>query len=259
MLLPLCILLVTLVTAAGFVVRRWWFPPPINEYASWFDSYFNLNLAVTGVVFVLVQLALAWSIARFRNRPARHTEGNNRLEWIWTVSTLVVFVSAAAAGERLWSAFQLTASPTGALVIGVSGKQFAWNFRYTGADGKFGRTKVSLINDASGNPFGLDDSDEASKDDITSSQLHVPAGRPIELRMTSHDVLHNFFVRELRIKQDLVPGMEIPLRFRADKPGTYEIACSELCGLGHHQMRSALVVVTAEEFESWLRGKASER
>lgn len=261
MLLPFFILLVTLITAAGFITKRWWFPAPINEYATQFDSYFAINVLVTGLVFIGVQVVLAWAIVRFRSRgnAVRFTHGNNKLEVVWTVLTLFIFISAAVAGAQLWSAFQLTASPAGALKIDVSGKQFAWNFRYSGADGKFGRTKVTLINDASGNPFGLDDSDAASKDDIMSSQLHVPAGRAVELRLTSHDVLHNFFVRELRIKQDLVPGMEIPLRFRADKPGTYEIACSELCGLGHHQMRSALVVMAPEEFESWLKGKAAER
>lgn len=262
MLLPFLILLVTLITAAGFVTKRWWFPAPINQYAALFDSYFAINVLVTGFVFVAAQVVLAWAILRFRRRgnaAVRFTEGNNKLELVWTVLTLVIFVSAAIAGAQLWSTFQLTASPPDALKIDVSGKQFAWNFRYTGADGKFGRTRVNLINDASGNPFGLDEADPASKDDIMSSQLHVPAGRAIELRLISHDVLHNFFVRELRIKQDLVPGMEIPLRFRADKPGTYEIACSELCGLGHHQMRSAMVVVTPDEFESWLKGKAAER
>lgn len=261
MLLPIFILLVTLITTAGFVTKRWWFPAGINEYAAHFDSYFAVNVLVTGAVFILMQLLLAWAIVRFRDRgkTPQFTEGNNKLEVIWTVGTLAIFVSAAIAGAQLWASFQLTASPANALKIDVSGKQFAWNFRYAGVDGKFGRTKVNLINDASGNPFGLDEADAASKDDIMSSQLHVPAGRPIELRLTSHDVLHNFFVRELRIKQDLVPGMEIPLRFQADKPGTYEIACSELCGLGHHQMRSAMVVMAPDEFESWLKGKASER
>lgn len=260
MLLPHLILLVSLITTAGFVVKRWWFPAPISLYAAHFDSYFAVNVMVTGFVFLAAQIALAYTILRFRNRgrAVQYTEGSNRLEVFWTTATLVIFVTAALAGASLWSETQFS-SAEGALQVDVSGKQFAWNFRYPGADGKFGRTKVQLINDASGNPFGLDDADAASKDDIMSSELHVPAGRLVQLRLGSHDVLHSFFVRELRIKQDLVPGLEIPLRFRADKPGTYEIACSELCGLGHHQMRAALVVQTPEEFESWLRGKAAER
>ena len=96
------------------------------------------------------------------------------------------------------------------------GKQFAWSFRYPGPDGKFGRTDLKLINDAAGNPFGLDEKDPAGKDDIVSASLKVPAGKPIKLIMHSRDVIHNFFVRELRMKQDIVPGMEIPLHFQAD-------------------------------------------
>lgn len=261
MLLPILILLVTIITAAGFITQRWWFPAPINEYASWFDSYFAINLILTGAIFIAAQLAFVWAILRFRNRgnPVRYSHGNNRLEIFWTIATLVLFVGAAFAGSRLWSDVHLSATPANALRVEVQGKQFAWNFRYAGVDGKFGRTKVQLINDAAGNPFGIDEADPAGNDDIMSSELRVPAGRPIELKMGSPDVLHNFFVRELRIKQDLVPGMEIPLRFRADKPGAYEIACSELCGLGHHQMRSVLVVLPPETFETWLKDKAAEK
>jgi cytochrome c oxidase subunit 2 len=142
-------------------------------------------------------------------------------------------------------------APADAMPIEVLGKQFAWNFRYPGPDGKFGRTDIKLINDAGGNPFGIDDKDPASKDDITSGSLRVPAGKPIKLILHSRDVIHNFFVRELRLKQDIVPGMEIPFHFQADVPGTYEVPCSELCGLGHHQMRSALIVMPPAEFEKW--------
>ncbi|HXN25819.1 MAG TPA: cupredoxin domain-containing protein, partial [Candidatus Acidoferrales bacterium] len=99
--------------------------------------------------------------------------------------------------------------------------------------------------------FGLDDKDPASKDDIVSASLKVPIGKPIKLIMHSRDVIHNFFVRELRLKQDIVPGMEIPLYFQADKPGVYEIPCSELCGLGHFQMRSTMEVMSESDFEKW--------
>ena len=102
--------------------------------------------------------------------------------------------------------------PADAVPIEVLGKQFAWSFRYPGPDGKFGRTDLKLVNDSGGNPFGLDDKDPASKDDIVSASLKIPAGKPIKLIMHSRDVIHNFFVRELRVKQDIVPGMEIPLQ-----------------------------------------------
>jgi cytochrome c oxidase subunit 2 len=156
-------------------------------------------------------------------------------------------------GARTWAGVQFTAAPPGSEPIEVLGRQFAWNFRYPGADKKFGRTDIRLINDAASNPFGLDDSDPYAKDDLMSATLRVPAGRPVVLTLTSRDVIHSFFVRELRLKQDLVPGMKIPLHFQADVPGTYEVPCSELCGLGHHQMRTTVIVMPADEFDTWKR------
>ena len=94
------------------------------------------------------------------------------------------------------------------------------------------------------------------EDDIVSATLRIPAGRPVLLTLRSLDVIHSLFVRELRIKQDLVPGMRIPLHFQADVAGTYEIPCAELCGLGHHQMRTTLVVMPAPSSTQWKRGQA---
>jgi cytochrome c oxidase subunit 2 len=159
----------------------------------------------------------------------------------------------------IWAAVHLAKAPADAIKVEVLGKQFAWSFRYAGPDGKFGRTDIKLINDAGGNPFGIDDKDPAGNDDIVSSTLHVPAGTPVALTLKSRDVIHSFFVRELRLKQDLVPGMEIPLYFQADKIGSYELACAELCGLGHHQMRSSLEVMSAADFEKWKRQQAAQR
>jgi cytochrome c oxidase subunit 2 len=146
----------------------------------------------------------------------------------------------------------LEAADPRALHIEVLAKQFAWTYRYAGPDGVFGRVDIRQIDDAGGNPFGIDSKDPKGRDDLSAPILRVPAGRPIELQLKSRDVIHNFFVRELRIKQDVVPGMTIPLRFTATRIGTYEVPCSELCGLGHHQMRSSLVVMSPEDFEAWL-------
>jgi cytochrome c oxidase subunit II len=253
MLLALLIGLVTLVTTAGFLSRRFWMPGAINPHALSFDSWFTIVIAALGIVFVAAQVALAWVIVKHRDRGQRaaHSHGAPRLEIFWTAATAVIFLAAAGGGARLWSGLHLTETP-GAMRVEVLAKQFAWNFRYAGPDGRFSRTKLELRNDATGNPFGIDDTDPAARDDVSNAALRVPAGQPIELRLNAQDVIHSFFVRELRIKQDAVPGMEIPLRFVADKPGTYEIACAELCGLGHHQMRSVLIVMPPTEFQSWL-------
>src|SRR5437773_11803153 len=128
-----------------------------------------------------------------------------------------------------------------------------------GPDSKLGRTDLKFINDANRNPFGIDESDPAGKDDIVNAALKIPVGKPILLILKSRDVIHNFFVRELRLKQDLVPGMEIPFPFTADQTGTYEVACSELCGLGHHQMRTTLEVMWEADFNRCKQEQAAEK
>jgi len=141
--------------------------------------------------------------------------------------------------------------------IEVWGEQFAWSFRYPGPDGKFGKAQPALMADGTGNTLGLDrEKDQVAKDDIITTTLAVPVNHPIELMMRSKDVTHSFFVRELRLKQDLVPGMEIPIHFTANKVGKYEIACAELCGMGHFGMRADFLVMTETDFQQWLREAA---
>lgn len=257
MLIAALISLVTAVTIALFTIRRWWLPEAINLHARSWDTHFAATMWIIGAVFLAAQLALAWAILRYRSSappaPESGSHGNNRLEWIWTTAAAILFVGLTGLSTAIWAGVHLDGADPNALRIEAVAKQFAWNFRYAGPDGKFGRTKLELINDANGNPFGLDDTDPAGRDDLAVAALRVPAGRPIVLLLRSRDVIHNFFVREMRIKQDLVPGMEIPLHFTADKPGTYEVACSELCGLGHHQMRTQFIVLEPAAFAQWQR------
>jgi cytochrome c oxidase subunit 2 len=242
-------------TVALFFQPKWWFPDAISAHAKAYDAQFLLTLCVIGAIFLLAQALLVWVIFRYRDRgqTPSTTAGSHKLEIIWTAATAVVFLGLAFTGQGVWSSLHLRAAAAETLRIEVLAKQFAWSYRYAGADGVFGRVDIRQIDDSSGNPFGIDAKDASGRDDITAALLRVPAGRPVELHLKSRDVIHNFFVRELRLKQDTVPGMTIPLRFIADKPGTYEVPCSELCGLGHHQMRSSLIVMPAEAFDQWLR------
>lgn len=238
-----------------FVARPWWFPQAISSHARDFDGNFTLTLWLTGLIFVAAQAVLGWAILRYRRNEGAisGSDGNNKLEMLWTTAAAVLFVGVALLSSRIWAGVHLGGAAASEVRIETMGKQFAFSFRYTGQDGKFGRTEIKKINDAGGNPFGIDDKDPAGRDDITTAAVRVPAGRPVALLLRSRDVIHNFFVRELRLKQDLVPGMEIPLRFTAEKPGEYEVACSELCGLGHHQMKTMLIVLPPAEFDAWLK------
>jgi cytochrome c oxidase subunit 2 len=244
-----------------FLGKFWWFPPPISAHGQAYDQQFTITLAVTGVIFFVAQVALGYAIWRYRarGRQVEYSHGNNKLEIFWTGAAAVLFVGLVLMGTRIWADVHFEKAPPNALEIQVLAKQFAWAFRYAGADGKFGRTDIKFINDANGNPFGIDEKDPDGKDDIVNAALKVPVGTPILLTMRSKDVIHNFFVRELRMKQDIVPGMEIPFHFQADTIGTYEVPCSELCGLGHSQMRSSMQVMSVEDFEKWKKDQLAAK
>ena len=158
-----------------------------------------------------------------------------------------------------------------ALVVEVTGEQFAWNIHYAGPDSKFGKTDIKLL-DLQSNPLGLDRDDPAAKDDVTTlNQLYLPVNKPIIVRLRSKDVIHSFGVPEFRVKQDAVPGLTIPIWFvptitTADmrsRTGNaefqYEIACAQLCGLGHAKMQGFVTVVTPDEFQKWMDEKVKEQ
>jgi cytochrome c oxidase subunit 2 len=261
MLLAPVVWVLTVVICYFFVAKTWWFPPPINQHGIAYDEQFFRTLVITGIIFFAAQFALGYVIFKFRDdgRRGSHSHGNNTLETLWTSATAVLFIGLVLMGTRIWAGVHFDEAPPDAIPIEVLGKQFAWSFRYPGPDGKFGRTDLKLVNDSANNPFGLDPKDPASKDDLVSASLKVPAGKPIKLILHSRDVIHNFFVRELRMKQDIVPGMEIPLHFQADTIGVYEVPCSELCGLGHYQMRTTMTVMSEADFEKWKQEQQAQK
>ncbi len=143
-----------------------------------------------------------------------------------------------------------------AVVVNVVGEQFAWNIHYPGKDGKFGKQDIKLID--SDNPLGLNRSDEDAKDDITTiNELYLPVNKPVIINIRSKDVIHSFKLPVMRIGQDAIPGLDIPVWFTPTVKGEYEIACAQLCGLGHYRMKGSLFIVTEEEFNNWLEEQFS--
>jgi cytochrome c oxidase subunit II len=139
-----------------------------------------------------------------------------------------------------------------AVVVRVIAEQFAWNAHYPGADGVFGRTDIKLV--AAENPIGLDRTDAAAKDDITTiNQLNLPVNRPILIHLTSKDVIHSFSLNQMRVKQDAIPGVSFPVWFTPTKTGDWEINCSQLCGLGHYRMRGFYSIKTQQDYDAWLK------
>jgi cytochrome c oxidase subunit 2 len=141
-----------------------------------------------------------------------------------------------------------------AVVVHVTGRQFEWDIRYPGRDGRFGRTDISLV--SADNPLGLDRNDPDAKDDIvTINQLNLPVDRPVLVHLTSMDVIHSFGLFEMRVKQDAIPGLDIPVWFIPNRVGQYDITCSQLCGLGHYRMRGFLNIQSADEYQNFLNGE----
>jgi cytochrome c oxidase subunit II len=164
---------------------------------------------------------------------------------------LLVFFAIPAWAKRV-SNFPPDSQAT---VVRVVGEQFAWNIHYPGADGKFGRTDISLM--AADNPLGLDRRDPAAKDDITTiNQLTLPVDKPVLVHLSTKDVIHSFGLNEMRVKQDAVPGLDIPVWFIPNRIGDYEISCSQLCGLGHYRMRGFVNIKSQADYDAFLAGEA---
>jgi cytochrome c oxidase subunit 2 len=163
-------------------------------------------------------------------------------------------------GSKVWAGVYQTPPDPTSLVVDVQAEQFAFYFRYPGADGQFGAVHPDLINDATNNFFGLDPAnDSTARDDIVAASLAIPVNKPILLTMHAKDVNHSFYVPELRIQQDFVPGLVIPLHFTATKTGKYEIVCTQLCGLGHYNMRAYLEVMPQAQFDQWLKEQGAQQ
>jgi cytochrome c oxidase subunit II len=259
LLLAVLVWVLTIVITALFILApkfNWWFPELISQYGE-IDKQFVRTLIVTGLAFVASHIALGYCIFKYRGDSSGkviYSHGNTRLEVVWTLIIALIFIVTAFLGQRVWINVHLTDPPPDVVTIEVLGQQFAWVFRYPGDDKKFGKTDPKQINDQD-NPVGLVPDDPDGKDDIvTRGRIVVPLNRPVQLLLRSKDVTHSFFVPPLRIKQDSVPGMSIGLQFTANKVGEYEVACAELCGLGHYKMRGVFEVKEGAEFDKWLSG-----
>jgi cytochrome c oxidase subunit 2 len=263
--LALFIFVLTVATVYIFVKKIWWFPPAINDIGHEIDRQFMRTLYITGLVFVAAQFGLAWAMFRYRSRGQRATysHGNNTMEILWTLATAVMFVGLGIYSQKVWAEVRIRPAPADAMRIEVIGLQFKWSFRLPGPDGKFGKYKFEAHpeQEFTRDPWVVEPDDPDGKDDIVlgpGSVIAVVVNRPVELLIRSKDVTHSFFVRELRLKQDAVPGMTVPLHFTATVPGEYQVVCAELCGQGHHLMGTFLKVLSQEDYDKWLKDMTAE-
>lgn len=213
------------------MLEHLWFPHDISTFGPQVDWLFELIFWIVMTVWVAVMVAMVIFMIRYRTRPGRkaeYIEGNTRLEIIWTTSTAVILVILAFMSRSTWADIK-EHGPPGQVFYGVNAKQFNWEITYPGPDGKFG-------------PKGF----------TVENEMHVPVGKVVRIDLTSKDVIHSFFVPNLRLKQDAVPGRVIKVWFEATETGQYEIPCAELCGFGHSGMKGNLTVQSQADFDKWL-------
>ena len=215
------------------MLEHLYFPHDISTFGPRIDFLFELIFWIVMVVWIAVMIAMVVFMIRYRTQPGRkaeYIEGNSRLEIIWTTATAAILIVLAFMSRSTWADIK-EHGPPGDVFYQVTGKQFNWEFTYPGPDGKFG-----------------------TKDDVTvENELHVPVNKVVRIDLTSRDVIHSFYVPNMRLRQDAVPGRIIHVWFEATEKGQYEIPCSQLCGFGHSGMKANLTVESQEDFDKWLK------
>ena len=252
--MPFAVVLILLVVGSIIfhVYSPWWFTPLASNW-SMVDVTMDITFYVTGLVFVGVNLFMAYCVIKFRYRKearATYEPENAKLENWLTFLTAIGVAAMLTPGLLVWANF--VDVPDEAHVVEAVGQQWHWTYRYPGEDGKFGEVDAERISDD--NPFGIDPDDPNGQDDVLvyDPEAHLPVDRPVKFLLRSKDVLHNFTVTEFRVKMDLVPGTDTFLWLTPTVEGRFEVLCEELCGIAHHTMRGAVIVEQQEDFESWL-------
>jgi cytochrome c oxidase subunit II len=256
--------IITIVSTAIFVSHIWWMPPDVSLLGAGIDHQLSETMATSGILFVVAQLVLAFFVWRFADnndqRKIKIFPGGATPMVIGAIILVGAEILALTlVGSKIWASIYVASADPNSLKIDVQAEQFAYYFRYAGPDGKFGALHPELIDESSGNYFGLDPAnDTAARDDIVAATLVVPVNTPILLELHAKDVSHAFYAPELRIQQDFVPGLVIPIHFTATRPIKSEIVCTQLCGLGHYNMRAYLEVMSADDFKKWLNEQSGQ-
>ena len=210
-----------------------WLPENVSTYGKDIDRLFYIIYYITGVSFLLVSGTMVVFLVLYRQREGRratYVHGNTTLEIIWTIVPAIILVVLSFMSQASWGHIKGRVPPSD-VHVQVTAKQFNWEILYPGPDGKIG-----------------------TADDLqVDNELHVPVGKVVRVTLKAKDVIHSFFLPNLRLKQDAVPGREIQAWFEATKPGRYELPCAELCGFGHSGMLGHLTVHTADDYDKWVK------
>ena len=260
----IAVTIITIVSTAIFVSHIWWMPPDVSLLGVGIDHQMSETMVTSGILFVVAQLVLAFFVWRFAdNNDQRKIKIFPGGATPMVVGAIILvgaeILALTLVGSKIWASIYVAPADPNSLKIDVQAEQFAYYFRYAGPDGKFGALHPELIDESSGNFFGLDPAnDTAARDDIVAATLAVPVNTPILLELHAKDVSHAFYAPELRLQQDFVPGLVIPIHFTATRLTKSEIVCTQLCGLGHYNMRAYLEVMSADDFKKWLNEQSGQ-
>lgn len=233
----------------------WPLPADASAHGPALDHHLILNICIATALLAIAHIVLL--IGLLSRRRTREPRRRWLVEYLPLSFLIVLFAALTIQAEILWASVRYTGAEPAALQVEVTGMQFAWYFRYPGANATFGRTDPKLVAPGEGNPVGIDPADPHGADDIVTSELVLPADREVDLRLHAQDVIHGFAIPEMRLKQNAVPGETIHLHFTPTVPGTYAILCTQLCGTGHYRMQANLRVLSPADFAAWLASKAA--
>jgi cytochrome c oxidase subunit II len=257
MALALALVLVAAASVLFHVLSPWRATPVASNWGG-IDHTLTITLVISAVVFIAINLFIAYAIVRYRHREgsrAAYQPHNRELElWLTGVTTAGI-VAMLAPGLVVY--FDMVHAPPGAMAFEVLARQWQWAFRFPGQDGRLGVTDIRHV--STDNPFGLSPEDPAGQDDVLvlSGDLHLPLDQPVQVLLRSQDVIHDFYVPQFRVKLDMVPGLVSHFWLTPTRTGRFEIVCSEYCGVGHYNMRGHVVVEEETDFEAWLATQAT--
>lgn len=232
----------------------WWMPANAAAHGYAVDSLMRWDMGAMLGCFLVANGLLLWLLLRPRRTSVAPLTRNVELLPLAVLTAL--YIAMAVSAERLWAHERFEGPSLTALQVEVVGQQFQWYFHYPGRDATFGSSQPTLANAALGNPLGLDRGDDHGGDDIVASELVLPVNREIDLQLRSLDVIHGFFLPDMRLKQNAVPGQTLHVHFTPVREGRYPVLCSQLCGLGHARMQAQMRVVSGTAYQAWLDARA---
>jgi cytochrome c oxidase subunit 2 len=252
MALALSLILIVLGAIIFHFFSPWWLTPIASNWQE-MDDALMITLVITAALFIVIHVFVAYAVVKYRHREGHRAAAeshNRKLEWWLIGGTSVGIIAMLAPGLSVYA--KLITPPPDAMVFEVMGQQWQWHYRLPGKDGKMGKTDVRFMNPT--NPFGIDPQDPDGQDDVLvdGQEIHLPVDKPVKANLRAQDVLHDFYVPQFRTRMNMVPGIVTHFWLTPTRIGRYEVLCAQLCGVGHSNMRSAVVVDDAATYAAWL-------